>query len=46
MEINYGTVHENLQYSFKKQKRYYDVRLKPREFAIDDVVWSQKQTKN
>lgn len=39
MEITYGIVHENLRSSFKRQKRYHDVRLKPREFAINDLVW-------
>lgn len=39
MKITYRIVNENLQSSFKRQKRYHDVRLKPREFAIDDLEW-------
>lgn len=28
-----------MQSSFKRQKRFHDVWLKPQEFAIDDLVW-------
>ena len=39
MKTTFDIVHENLLSSFQKQKRYHDVRLKPREFQTDSLVW-------
>lgn len=32
MEMSFSIVHDNLKSSFKRQKRYYDTKLKPRAF--------------
>lgn len=39
MEMSFVTVHENLMSSFKRQKRFYDTKLKPRTFSPGDLVW-------
>lgn len=39
MEMSFSIVHENLRSSFKRQKRYYDIKLKPRAFPPGDLVW-------
>lgn len=39
MEMSFSTVHDNLMSSFKRQKRYYDTKLKPRAFSSGDLVW-------
>jgi hypothetical protein len=39
METSFVTVHSNLMSSFKRQKKYYDAKLKPRTFSSGDLVW-------
>ena len=39
MQRSFEIAHENLMSSFKKQKHYHDVNLKPRSFEIGTMVW-------
>lgn len=39
MEMSFSIVHDNLKLFFKRQKRYYDTKLKPRAFSTGDLVW-------
>ena len=39
MERSFEFAHENLESSFRRQKRNYDVKLKPRQFDKDELVW-------
>ena len=39
IELSFGVTFENLNASALKQKRAYDVGLKPRKFNTDDIVW-------
>ncbi|CAC5419743.1 unnamed protein product [Mytilus coruscus] len=39
MQRSFDFAHEKLEASFHRQKHYYDVKLKPRNFAKDQLVW-------
>ena len=36
---SFDFAYENLKSSFKRQKRYYDVKLKPRQYEKEQLVW-------
>ena len=39
MERSFEFAYQNLEASFKRQKWNYDVKLKPREFVKNQLVW-------
>lgn len=39
MQNSFEFAYENLETSFRRQKRFYDVKLKPRSFEKDQLVW-------